>query len=85
MKIFKNVVHADGTIERFEPYTYACGNYMRGNSTKSSDPMIAEPNLPSLGAWIDNRKVQGLPGGVRMKSKRTGKAGLHSIAKIEVQ
>lgn len=85
MKVFKEVMHADGTVERFEPYAYRCGNFMRGNSTKSNEPMIAEPTMTELGIWIQNRKAAGLPGGVRMKSLLTGKPGLHTVAKIEVR
>jgi hypothetical protein len=83
--VYKEVIQRDGSVERFEPYYYECGNYMRGDSTKSDEKMVPEANLLSLGAWIEFRKVNGLPGGVRMKSLLTGKKGLHTIAKIEVQ
>ncbi len=84
-QVFKEVVHPNGTVERFEPYLYECGNFMRGNSTRSLEAMIAEPRIETLAAWIQKRLADGLPGGVRMKSKVTGKKGLHTITKIVVR
>jgi hypothetical protein len=85
VSIFKEAVAADGSKDRYEPYRYECGNYMRGDSTRSSDVMIGEQTLESLGSWIVQRQKAGLPGGVRMRSTVTGKKGLHSIRKIEVR
>ena len=85
VRVFKEVVHADGTIERFEPYPYECGNFMRGDSTRSSEPMVPEPSLASLASWITDRQAKGLPGGVRMESLVTGKKGLHTIRKVVVR
>ncbi|MET3760617.1 hypothetical protein ABIB28_001150 [Sphingomonas sp. UYEF23] len=83
-KVFKEARRPDGSIERFEPYPYQCGNYMRGDSTRSDEPMQPESTLNSLAAWIENRRANGLGGGVRMKSVLTGNQGLHTIAKIEI-
>jgi hypothetical protein len=84
-KVFKDVRLLDGSIERFEPYRYECGNFMRAESTRSTELMQPEANLDSLAAWIENRRAYKLGGGVRMKSVLTGNRGLHTIAKIEVR
>ena len=84
-EIFLETVHGNGAVERFEPYKYSCGQYQRGGSTRSNEKMLPEPTLHSLGAWILDRRLNGQPGGVRMKSLTTGKAGLRTIAKIVVR
>ncbi len=84
VKIVLEKKHSDGTIERFTPYTYSCGNYMCGNSTNSDEKMIPKADLQSLGVWIESRLNSGLSGGVRMESELTGKRGLRTIKKIEV-
>jgi hypothetical protein len=83
--VYKEVVQSNGIVERFEPYRYECGNYMRGDSTRSDEQMVPQATLSSLGDWIESRKANGLAGGVRLKSLQTGKKGLHTIAKVEVQ